>query len=93
MRVVDESKKVKRSEFRKEFRIWANTQLLHKGITKAHMARELGVPLPRICEAINGNGYCVKYIPMILKYLGGEEKQYLELYGLEGDTKEGVAKD
>jgi len=90
MRMVDEERKIKRSEFRKEFRIWANTQLIHKCITKAHMAKELGVPLPRICEAINGKGGCVKYIPMILRYLGGDEERYLELYGEEDDTKEGA---
>lgn len=93
MKIIEEDRKERRKKFRGEFRLWANTQLLHKGITKAHVARELGIPLSRVCETIGGTGGCVKYIPMIMKYLGeneGKYLEYLELYGEENDTKEGV---
>lgn len=93
MKIIEEDRREQRKKFRDEFRLWANTQLFQKGITKAHMARELEIPRSRVSEAIGGTGDCVKYIPMIIEYLGEDEGkylEYLEIYGEKNDTKECV---
>lgn len=75
----DDEKKKKKLEFR----IWASSQLMQQGKTRVAIAKELNIPVSRVCEAINGTGGCVKYIPMIIRHLGGNEEDFKELFGEE----------
>ena len=74
-----EKKEEQLKEKRLEFRIWASSKLLQRGMTKVALAKELEIPLSRVCEAINGTGVCIKYIPMIIEHLGGNIDDFKEL--------------
>lgn len=71
-----------RKERQIEFRMWVTSQLIMRNMTRVALAEELGIPVSRVCEAINGTGCCVKYIPMIINYFGGDEKNFIGLYDM-----------
>ena len=69
-----------REKKRLEFKIWASARLIEKGMTKVALAKELGIPVSRVSEAINGTGNCKKYILLILWYFGGDVEYFNALY-------------
>lgn len=65
-----------------EFKMWATVKLMQHGLTRAALAEKLGVPASRISEAINGTGFCVKYIPKIIEFFDGNEEDFVGLYDI-----------
>lgn len=67
---------------KQEFKTWVTVLLVHKNISKKELAEHIGVPFPRVSEAINGTGKCTKYIKQIVMELGNENdlQRFKELY-------------
>lgn len=80
----------KQELLKQEFKTWVSIQLLQKNISKKEFAESMKIPFPRVSEAINGTGQCLKYIKQIIIELGTEKdlQRFKELYDLEVHVKE-----
>jgi len=61
-----------------EFRRWVKIRLVEEEISQRELARKMGIPHARICEATHGKRPGNKYIIPIIENLDGDLKNFQE---------------
>jgi len=61
-----------------EFRHWVKVQLVYRDISLSELARQMGIPQPRISEAIHGKQSGNKHVIPIIEKLGGKREDFEE---------------
>lgn len=55
-----------------DFRRWVRVQMAYRDTNSAKLAKQMGIPYPRISEALHGKRHGKKFVVPLIEILGGD---------------------